>query len=297
MQAAGIGCPRPASAFRQARLTSVMPCSAARRCDQRQAVGHASFRSTIAEVAGEAPGLDLGQVQNVGHQAEQMVARLVDQPGIFLIARRAARRRSWCSIRSEKPIIAFSGVRSSWLILARNSDLMRLAVSAASLATWLRSSSRSSRSRSLAPWRKHVQRLGELADLVVALGQLRCDLPPCRAGRGWRGDGAQGLDHPRQHDAPPPAPPGRWRRPSAPAPWPGRGGPRPDCASACGAGRFQRRRATPASGWPARGLVAAIHCSRVMVSGALPSSWSQHAGAQGAIVAEINAGWPRRWRR
>ncbi len=44
---------------------------------------------------------------------------------------------------SEKPMMAFNGVRSSWLILARNSDLLRLASSACSLAA------RKTRSRSL----------------------------------------------------------------------------------------------------------------------------------------------------
>src|SRR3546814_12443834 len=37
-------------------------------------------------------------------------------------------------ITSEKPMIAFSGVRSSWLMLARNADFARLAASAASRA-------------------------------------------------------------------------------------------------------------------------------------------------------------------
>src|SRR5215813_10640019 len=35
---------------------------------------------------------------------------------------------------SENPMIAFSGVRSSWLIFAKNSDLVRLAASAPTLA-------------------------------------------------------------------------------------------------------------------------------------------------------------------
>ena len=54
-----------------------------------------------------------------------------------------SRRSFWCSFRgwisvrsrspSEKPITAFSGVRSSWLMLARNSLLARLAHSASRL--------------------------------------------------------------------------------------------------------------------------------------------------------------------
>ena len=39
------------------------------------------------------------------------------------------------SMVSEKPMMAFSGVRSSWLILARNSVLLRLAASASRTAT------------------------------------------------------------------------------------------------------------------------------------------------------------------
>ena len=39
-------------------------------------------------------------------------------------------------ITSAKPMIALSGVRSSWLILARNSDLARFALSAC--AFWSR---------------------------------------------------------------------------------------------------------------------------------------------------------------
>ena len=35
---------------------------------------------------------------------------------------------------SEKPMIALSGLRSSWLMLARNSDFARLAISASFFA-------------------------------------------------------------------------------------------------------------------------------------------------------------------
>src|SRR4029434_2124247 len=47
---------------------------------------------------------------------------------------------------SENPMIAFSGVRSSWLIMARNSDFARLALSAWSL---VRSNSASAALRSV----------------------------------------------------------------------------------------------------------------------------------------------------
>ena len=65
---------------------------------------------------GKAPGLDLGQVQNVGHQAEQMVARLVDQLGIFLIARRPAAPRSCAasSRKSRSPRSTACAVRGSY---------------------------------------------------------------------------------------------------------------------------------------------------------------------------------------
>ncbi len=41
---------------------------------------------------------------------------------------------------SENPMIELSGVRSSWLILARNPDFARFAASAASLAARIASS-------------------------------------------------------------------------------------------------------------------------------------------------------------
>ena len=85
------------------------------------------------------------------HEVENNYANFIsennDDPGAFLLRRAAAyrayyehmplRARSFpigpkrsSIITSEKPMIALSGVRSSWLILARNSDLARLALSA-----------------------------------------------------------------------------------------------------------------------------------------------------------------------
>ena len=57
----------------------------------------------------------------------------MDVTRVFDVALAGADRRSdpW-SMACEKPMMALSGVRSSWLILARNSDLARLAASARS---------------------------------------------------------------------------------------------------------------------------------------------------------------------
>ena len=49
----------------------------------------------------------------------------MDQPGIFLIARTPTGPKISRVITSEKPMMALSGVRSSWLILARKAVLAR----------------------------------------------------------------------------------------------------------------------------------------------------------------------------
>ncbi len=78
-----------------------------------------------------AAGLDLGEVQNVVDQVEQVQARSMDHLGVFVIALGAS-AKILVEISSEKPIMALSGVRSSWPVLARNCDLARLAASALS---------------------------------------------------------------------------------------------------------------------------------------------------------------------
>ena len=53
---------------------------------------------------------------------------------MYLVCFSFSSPKVWSHRISEKPIMALRGVRSSWLILARNSLLVRVAVSAASLA-------------------------------------------------------------------------------------------------------------------------------------------------------------------
>ena len=75
---------------------------------------------------------DLRQVEDLVEQLEQVTA---GRPDVFevllLFLVSSPKRRS--SNTSEKPITAFSGVRSSWDMLARNSDLWRLATSSSRL--------------------------------------------------------------------------------------------------------------------------------------------------------------------
>ena len=73
-------------------------------------------------------GFDLRQVQDVVDDLQQVVGRVVDllRAGrqLHLVdARRAA-------IRCARPMMAFIGVRISWLMLARKALLARLASSA-----------------------------------------------------------------------------------------------------------------------------------------------------------------------
>src|SRR6202040_3937061 len=82
------------------------------------------------------PGLNLGEVEDVVDQREQVAT--------------APRTRSSgsvsCFIASESsrsisltPMMALSGVRSSWLILARNCDLWWLASASCRLLSWVSS--------------------------------------------------------------------------------------------------------------------------------------------------------------
>ena len=68
-------------------------------------------------------GLDLGQVENVVDEGEQLLAAglNVAHPAMLLVGQ-AARRMSSTSL---KPRMLLSGVRSSWLIVARKSLLRR----------------------------------------------------------------------------------------------------------------------------------------------------------------------------
>ena len=87
--------------------------------------------SNVFEIEPDAAGLDLRHVENVVDDVEQIVAAVAGCRGsIRGICRRRARRTCPTSMISEKPMMALSGVRSSWLMLARNSDFAWLASSA-----------------------------------------------------------------------------------------------------------------------------------------------------------------------
>ena len=97
-------------------------------------------------------------------------------------------------------MMAFSGVRSSWLILARNSDLTRLDVSAVSCATRLSTSAFSSCIRSIAPSRNisSARANWPISSARSPNGMSPLKVPP-ENGSDRAGDRAQGPDHPPAH--------------------------------------------------------------------------------------------------
>ena len=118
------------------------------------------------------PGLDLGQVEDVVDQGEQVPARAehaVERLGVLLSASASSR-----SI-SLTPMMALSGVRSSWLILARNCDLCWLASASWRLLSWISSNSRTF-SIAIAAWSAKVD---DQLDLLVGerphLGARQCE--------------------------------------------------------------------------------------------------------------------------
>ena len=127
-------------------------------------------------------GLDLGQVEDVVDQREQVPARAADVVDVLelLLVELA---EDPLGRTSEKPMIAFSGVRSSCDMLARNSDLWRLAVSSSrysrpssSLVRFMFDASEPSSSRlgtttsplnlpaAIAPSRPSIDRIGPMID-------------------------------------------------------------------------------------------------------------------------------------
>ena len=80
----------------------------------------------------ELPGFDFREIQNVIDQLQQMCGALfdvIDESSLLVIE-----LAGFPSARSsEKPTIALSGVRNSWLILARNLLLSRVARSTSRL--------------------------------------------------------------------------------------------------------------------------------------------------------------------
>ena len=86
------------------------------------------------------PGLDLGEVEHVVDQAEQVPGGAQHRSQRFerLVRGDSASSRSI----SVTPMMALSGVRSSWLMLARNCDLCWLASASWRLLSWISSNSR-----------------------------------------------------------------------------------------------------------------------------------------------------------
>ena len=98
------------------------------------------------------PGLDLGEVEDVVDQREQVAAgteHAVERLEVLLEASASSR-----SI-SVTPMMALSGVRSSWLMLARNCDLCWLASASWRLLSWISSNSRTF-SMAIAAWSAKV---------------------------------------------------------------------------------------------------------------------------------------------
>ena len=132
--------PRIAGAGRQARRhvgAELEALGAGERLGGRQHGRHHVGDAVVLDRQRELPGLDLGEVEHVVDQAEQVpaVALHALQHALRLLAarrRRARRPSSRCS-RGWRS----SGVRSSWLMLARNCDLCWLAISSWRLFSWI----------------------------------------------------------------------------------------------------------------------------------------------------------------
>ena len=77
----------------------------------------------LADVERDGAGLDLRQIQDVVDQAEQIGARVMDGAGRTRPACRSDCPGCFRTSSFDRINRLFSGVRSSWLILARNSDL------------------------------------------------------------------------------------------------------------------------------------------------------------------------------
>ena len=113
------------------------------RCHRLDRLGHVldqGHQRERFEVKFHAPGLDLRQVENVVDQGEQVRpapstrssgSRSFSVPNRGILAQHLG-----------EPMMALSGVRSSWLILARNCDLCWLASASCRLLSWISSNSR-----------------------------------------------------------------------------------------------------------------------------------------------------------
>ncbi len=81
------------------------------------------------DVQRQAPGLDTGNVQHLVDQPQQVLPGPQDMPDLGPLAGTGIHVQQLGEAR-----MAFSGVRSSWLMRERNSLLARLALSASSRA-------------------------------------------------------------------------------------------------------------------------------------------------------------------
>ena len=107
------------------------PLAAARSAIIERRCSMTSPEGEVAGLQGQLAGLDLGQVEDVVDDLQQVLRRSRRScPGARPGARSAGSVRS----RWVRPMIAFIGVRISWLMLARKVLLARFAASAASLA-------------------------------------------------------------------------------------------------------------------------------------------------------------------
>ena len=88
-----------------------------------------------------APRLDLGEVENVVDQGKQVTAGVEHALQRFARLLRAEPRACWVIIW-VRPMMELSGVRNSWLMLARNCDLCWLASASCRLLSWISSNSR-----------------------------------------------------------------------------------------------------------------------------------------------------------
>ena len=107
---------------RRSQAVSSRPLPCACGASISQASSTASRRSKSCAVELELAGLDLGEVEDVVDDGQQRLARAARRSARTRAARRRARSSSSSSVM---PITPFSGVRISWLMLARNSDFAR----------------------------------------------------------------------------------------------------------------------------------------------------------------------------
>ena len=129
-------CIVPISVAMDRDLVTVLRCQ---RLDRLDDIVDQRPQSKRVEVELHPPRFDLGQVENVVDQGEQVTARAEHAVQRFkvLIETLASSR----SI-SVTPMMALSGVRSSWLMLAKNCDVCWLASASCRLLSWISSNSR-----------------------------------------------------------------------------------------------------------------------------------------------------------